>query len=33
LIEADVIIYATGFQASKMLSPMTITGCGRARSP
>ena len=28
LIEADVIIYATGFQASKMLSPMTITGSG-----
>ena len=28
LIEADVIIYATGFQASKMLAPMTITGEG-----
>ncbi len=28
LIEADVIIYATGFQASKMLSPMTIKGKG-----
>ena len=26
LIEADVIIYATGFQASKMLAPMRITG-------
>ncbi len=26
LIEADVIIYATGFQASEMLAPMTITG-------
>ena len=28
LHEADVIIYATGFQASKMLAPMTITGAG-----
>jgi 4-hydroxyacetophenone monooxygenase len=28
LIEADVIIYATGFQASKMLAPMTIKGKG-----
>ena len=28
LIEADVIIYATGFQASKMLAPMRITGVG-----
>jgi len=26
--EADVIIYATGFQASKMLAPMHITGAG-----
>lgn len=26
LIKADVIIYATGFQASKMLAPMTIRG-------
>lgn len=26
LIKADVIIYATGFQASKMLAPMTIKG-------
>lgn len=25
-IDADVIIYATGFQASKMLAPMKITG-------
>lgn len=25
-IEADVLIYATGFQASKMLAPMKITG-------
>ena len=28
MIEADVIIYATGFQASKMLAPMTIKGKG-----
>ncbi len=28
VIEADVIIYATGFQASKMLGPMQITGAG-----
>jgi 4-hydroxyacetophenone monooxygenase len=28
LVEADVIIYATGFQASKMLAPMTILGEG-----
>jgi 4-hydroxyacetophenone monooxygenase len=28
LIEADVLIYATGFQASKMLAPMRITGAG-----
>src|SRR5512137_2862087 len=28
LVAADVIIYATGFQATDFLAPMTVTGTG-----
>ena len=28
--EVDVLIYGTGFQASKFLTPMTVTGRGGA---